>query len=132
MRDAAKFVGIVTEIFFYFSALQNINLPLFTMFVSWQVPIAMFAIQSTLQENVHRMTAFECRMMYIFLHSTSYHASHYQNMTTKCRPYKSWNTNFPYFPYFSVFFLNFPENFPEIFRNIIFRKIYITSASYEY
>ena len=107
--------------------------------------IAMFAIQSRLQkvhlcynamsyantrQNVHRMTAFECRMTYIVLHFTSYHAPQYQNVTTECRPYKAWKSNFPrfgIFPYFSEIFRNFPGNFPEIFRNIIFRKIYITS-----
>ena len=34
---------------------------------------------------------------------------------------------FRIFPYFSEIFRNFPGNFPEIFRNIIVRKICITS-----
>jgi len=79
--------------------------------------------------------AFECRMLYFF-----YILLHIIRLITriwlqkkKCRLYKAWNTNFPCFPYFFSYFSEIFRNFLEIsgiFRNIIFRKIYITKQNF--
>jgi hypothetical protein len=130
MKDAAK---VVTEITFYFSALQNINLLFFIMFVSWQIPIACLQNFRARFRKMYTewllLTAEWCIFSYILLHikclitrirlQSADHKKHEIQISHV----------FCIFPYFSEIFRNFPGNFPEIFRNIIFRKIYITSCS---
>ena len=127
MKDAAK---VVTEITFYFSALQNINLLFFIMFVSWQIPIACLQNFRARFRKMYTewllLTAEWCIFSYILLHikclitrirlQSADHKKHEIQISHV----------FCIFPYFSEIFRNFPGNFPEIFRNIIFRKIYIT------
>ena len=128
MKDAAK---VVTEITFYFSALQNINLLFFIMFVSWQIPIACLQNFRARFRKMYTewllLTAEWCIFSYILLHikclitrirlQSADHKKHEIQISHV----------FCIFPYFSEIFRNFPGNFPEIFRNIIFRKIYITN-----
>ena len=128
MKDAAK---VVTEITFYFSALQNINLLFFIMFVSWQIPIACLQNFRARFRKMYTewllLTAEWCIFSYILLHikclitrirlQSADHKKHEIQISHV----------FCIFPYFSEIFRNFPGNFPEIFRNIIFRKIYITT-----
>ena len=129
MKDAAK---VVTEITFYFSALQNINLLFFIMFVSWQIPIACLQNFRARFRKMYTewllLTAEWCIFSYILLHikclitrirlQSADHKKHEIQISHV----------FCIFPYFSEIFRNFPGNFPEIFRNIIFRKIYITTG----
>ena len=133
MKDAAK---VVTEITFYFSALQNINLLFFIMFVSWQIPIACLQNFRARFRKMYTewllLSAEWCIFSYILLHikclitrirlQSADHKKHEIQISHV----------FCIFPYFSEIFRNFPGNFPEIFRNIIFRKIYITSQKASY
>ena len=69
MKDAAK---VVTEIAFYFSALQNISWLFFIMFVSWQIPIACLQNFRARFRKMYTewllLTAEWCIFSYILLH----------------------------------------------------------------
>ena len=127
MKDAAK---VVTEITFYFSVLQNISLLFSIMFVSWLIPIAClqnFRARFRKMYTEWLLLSAEWRIL-------SYILLHFMHLSTRMRLQSADHIKheiqishvFGIFPYFSEIFRNFLGNFPEIFRNIIFRKIYIT------